>query len=174
MAFQFAYSLDSNPNSIAKDFPLDTVANYKVTVGAGTNDAKKGDLVFQSGGLLRRSVAATGACLGVMEGIGYFGLVAQGQPYAATNTSFTSEGIDATLNPNGLGKVRIDKGAVYRVPVNQASGTITATNAHFGNSYQIINNAAGDQTVDLNLTTTPSVKVIDRSTDGKTVFVTLL
>jgi hypothetical protein len=42
-----------------KDYAFDTVANYKVTAGAGTNDMKKGDLVFLSSGLVRRAVAAT-------------------------------------------------------------------------------------------------------------------
>lgn len=172
MAFQFAYSLDSNPNQVIKDFPLDTIANYKT--GAGTNDAKKGDVVFQSAGLLRRSVATTGTALGVMEGQAFLGLIAQGQPYAATNVAFQAEAVDVALNPNGVGKVRMDKAAVYRVPVAQTGATQTATNAHLGGSFALFLDAAGDQRVDLNVTTTPAVKVIDRSSDGKTLFVVLL
>jgi hypothetical protein len=169
MAFQFAYSLDSNPNSVVKDSPLDTTANYKT--GAGTNDAKKGDLVFQSAGLLRRAISTTGVAYGVMEGTAFTGLIAQGQPYAATNVAFQAEAIDPALNPNGVGKARIDKGAVYRVPVKSGQ---TATNAMFGQSYTISLDAAGDQTVDTAVQTTPCVKIVDRSADGKTVFVTLL
>lgn len=172
MAFQFAYALDSNPNSVVKDFPMDTLVNYKAS--AGTGDAKKGDLVFQSAGLLRRGIATTGTSLGVLEGQEFLGLVAAGQPYAATNSSFTASAIDVAKNPNGVGKVRVDKGAVYRVPVNQAGATQTATNAHIGQLYTIALDAAGDQKVDLNVQTTPAVKVIDRSNDGKTLFVTLV
>lgn len=172
MAFRFAYSLDGNHANIIKDFPLDTAANYKT--GAGTNDVKKGDLVFQSGGLLRRNVVTTGAALGVLEGGEFTGLVASGQPYAAAKSSFTDKATDLAQSPNGVGKVRIDKSSVYRVPVAQTGAVQTATNAHLGTSYAIYLDAAGDQTVNLNVTTTPAVKVVDRSADGKTLFVTLV
>jgi hypothetical protein len=172
MAFQFAYTQGGDAGVAIYDFPIDTVANYKT--GAGTNDAKKGDLVFISGGLLRKAVSTTGnVTLGVLEGGGFTGLVAAGQPYAATNSSFTAEIIDTAKNPNGIGKVRIDKTAVYKVPVQQ-TGITTATNAHIGQSYTIALDAAGDQTVDLDVQTTPCVKVIDRTLDGKFVYVTLL
>lgn len=172
MAFQFAYTLGGDSGVAAYDFPLDTAANYKT--GAGTNDLKKGDLVFLSGGLLRRAIATTGnVTLGVAEGGGFTGLVAAGQPYAATNSAFTAEVIDTTKNPNGIAKVRTDKTVVYKVPVQQ-TGITTATNAHIGQSYTIALDAAGDQTVDLDVQTTPCVKVLDRSLDGKFVYVTLL
>lgn len=171
MAFQFAYTLAGDSGIALKDLPLDTVANYKT--GAGTNDMKKGDLVFQSAGLLRRAVATTGAAVGVVDGGGFTGLVAQGQPYAATNASYTADITNTGLNPNGIAKVRVDKSVVYRVPVQQ-TGTLAATNAHLGQSYTIALDANGDQTVDLDVQTTPCVKVIDRSADGKTVFVTLI
>lgn len=174
MAFQYAYSLDAGDVAVIKDFPLDTVANYKT--GAGTNDHKKGDLVFLSAGLARRVTAATatGTSLGVSEGGEFTGLVAQGQPYAATNAAITSDSISATKFPNGITKVRPDKAAVYRVPVNQAGAKQTADNADIGKALNIILDAAGDQKVDLNLTTVPHVKVVDYSKDGKTVFVTLV
>lgn len=171
MAFQFAYTLAGDSGIALKDLPLDTIANYKT--GAGTGDMKKGDLVFQSAGLLRRAIATTGAAVGVVDGGEFTGLVAQGQPYAATNASFTSELTDVAASPNGMAKVRMDKSVVYRVPVQQ-TGTTTATNAHLGQNYTIALDAAGDQTVDLDVQTTPCVKVIDRSPDGKTVFVTLI
>jgi hypothetical protein len=172
MAFQYAYALDGSSTSNIKDFPLDTAANYKT--GAGTNDVKKGDLVFLSGGLLRRATAATatGTSLGVLEGGEFLGLA--GAPYTAVNSSFTASAIDTTKNPNGVGKVHIDKADVYRVPVDQTSGTITATNANVGQTYNILLDAAGDQKVNLNLQTVPTVKIIDFSKDGKTVFVTLV
>lgn len=175
MAFVFAYSLDGNHTNAIKDYPLDTAANYNT--GAGTNGVKKGDLVFLSGGQLRRATAATatGTGLGIIEGQEFLGLVGAGQPYAATNSSFTAETVASNKYPNGVGKVRIDKSAsVYRVPVNQAGATQTAANSHIGASFNIILDAAGDQKVDLNLTTVPTVKVIDRSPDGKAVFVTLV
>lgn len=173
MAFQFAYSLDGDV-PVAKDFPLDTAVNYNT--GAGTNNVKKGDLVIQTSGLLRRAVAASaGAVIGIVEGTEFTGLIAQGQPMAAVNSSFTASAIDTTKNPNGVAKVTNDKPtAVFRVPVSQASGTITLTSAMIGSSYQIILDAAGDQTVNLNLTATPCVKILDFSKDGKTAFVTLL
>lgn len=168
MGFQFAYSLDGNHANIIKDFPLDTAANY------GTGGVKKHDLVAQTNGLLRKVGAAGGAGLGVIEGQEFLGLVAQGQPYAATKASFLDEASNVGLNPNGVGKVRLDKSSVYRVPVAQTGATTTATNAHLGGSYAIFLDANQDQQVNLNVTTTPSVKVIDRSEDGKTLFVTLL
>jgi hypothetical protein len=169
MAFIFAYSLDGDGAIAVKDFPVDTAANYKLA--AGTNDQKKGDLVFQSAGLVRRSVVTTGVALGVTEGGAFTGLVSAGQPYAATNASQTAEIANLAYNPNGIAKVRIDKSSVYRVPVKAGQ---TATNANLGVSYAIFLDAAGDQTVDIATVTTPAVKVLDRSMDGKTLFVTLL
>jgi hypothetical protein len=173
MAFQFAYSLDADASSAIIDFPLDTAVNYKT--GAGTNDMKKGDLVFQAAGLLRRAIATTGAGLGVVEGGEFVGLVAAGQPYAAVKSSFTDSATDLAQSPNGIGKVRADKSScVFRVPVYQSGAVQTATNAHIGVSYTIGLDAAGDQKVDLNTVSTPCVKVVARSSDGKTLFVTLI
>jgi hypothetical protein len=171
MAFEFAYSTDGSAVLIVKDLPLDTAANYKTS---GTNGVTRGDLVFQNAGLLRRNGATTGAGIGVLEGTEFNGLVAQGQPYAATQASFTASVTDVTNNPNGIGKVRTDKSAVYRVPVNQSGAVQTAANSHRGNTYAIAVGADGDQKVDLNTTTTPAVKIVDFSKDGKTVFVTLV
>ena len=169
MAFIFAYTLDGTAALALKDLPLDTAANYKT--GAGTNDLKKGDVVFQTAGLLRRNAITTGTAIGVADGGGFFGLIAAGQPYAAVNASQTAEGINLSLNPNGIAKVRVDKGAVYRVPAKAGQ---VATNANLGVAYALFVDAAGDQTVDLLTTTTPCVKVLDRSVDGKTLFVTLI
>lgn len=173
MAFVFAYALDGNHANVIKDAPLDTLVGYKT--GAGTNGVTKGDLVFQSAGLLRRNVVTTGAAFGVLEGEEFTGLIAAGQPYAAVKSSFTDAATDVVQNPNGVGKVRIDKTAsVYRVPVAQTGAVQTATNAHLGATFAINLDAAGDQKVDLNVTTTPAVKVLERSADGKTLFVTLV
>jgi hypothetical protein len=169
MAFIFAYTLDGTSAVALKDFPLDTVANYKT--GAGTNDLKKGDVVFQNAGLLRRNIVTTGTALGVVDGGAFTGLVAAGQPFAATNASQTAEITNLAYVPNGIGKVRVDKTCVYRVPVKAGQ---TATNANLGVNYALSLDAAGDQTVDITVLTTPTVKVIDRSVDGKTLFVTLL
>src|SRR5881392_2745833 len=120
MAFQYVYSLDGDNISSISDLPLDTAANYKVTAGAGTNGVTKGDLVFQTAGLLRRNGTATGAGIGVLVGQEFLGLVASGQPYAAVKSSFLDSASDTTRYPNGVGKVRIDKASnVYRVPVAQ-------------------------------------------------------
>lgn len=168
MAFEFAYTTDGTSVGIVKDFPLDTLENYKN--GTGTNGVKKGDLVVLNNGLVRRADAKATAALGVVEGTEFTGLVAQGQPYAATNSSFTAEAIDKTKYPNGVVKVRYHANAVYRVPVKAGQ---TATNANIGNLYGIATDASGNQTVDLTSTTNTVVKVIDVSKDGKTVFVTL-
>lgn len=167
MAFQFVYNLQGDGNNVVKDFPMDTLANFPLA------DQKKGTLVNQVSGLLRKVGAAGGAGIGVFEGGEFTGLVAQGQPYAAVNSSFTAEATNTGKNPNGVGKVRIDKNSVYKVPVYQTGAVVTATNAHLGGSYAL-NLSSGDQQVDLNVTATPSVKVLDRSVDGKFVFVTLI
>jgi hypothetical protein len=172
MAFVYAYSLDGDNSNAINDLPLDTLANYKT---AGTNGVTKGDLVFQSSGLLRRNGVTTGAGIGVLEGTEFMGLVAQGQPYAATNSSFTANALNTTIYPNGLGKVRMDKSScVYKVPVYQTGAVVTATNAHLGSTFALGIDAAGDQTVDLNTTTTPAVKVVGLAVDGKSVFVQLV
>lgn len=172
MAFQFAYTLSGNASgSVVKDYALDTAGNY------GTGGVKKGDLVFLSAGLLRKTQAgtATGTSLGVIEGQEFTGLVAQGQPYAAVNSSFTASVTDTTKYPNGVGKVRADKGGVvYKVPVRQAGAVQTATNAHVGSNYNIILDANNDQQVDLNLQTASHVKIVDFTPDGKFVFVTIV
>jgi uncharacterized membrane protein len=167
MAFQFAYTLDGEAASPVKDFALDSAANY------GTGGVKKGDLVFLNAGLVRKVQAATVANsgLGVIEGQEFLGLVAPGQPYAATNTSFTAQAINTTKNPNGVGKVRADKASVvYKVPVKSGQ---TAAAANVGTAYGIALDGNNDQSVDLTVTATAQAKVIDYTTDGKFVYVTL-
>jgi hypothetical protein len=167
MAFQFAYTLDGEAASPVKDFALDSAANY------GTGGVKKGDLVFLSGGLVRKVQAATVANsgLGVIEGQEFVGLVAPGQPYAATNTSFTAQAINTTKNPNGVGKVRADKtSVVYKVPVKSGQ---TAATVNVGVGYGIALDGNNDQSIDLTVTATAQAKVIDYTTDGKFVYVTL-
>lgn len=168
MAFVFAYALDGNGASPVADLALDTLVNYKT---AGTNGVTKGDLVFLNAGLIRRTNnVASPKASGVLEGTEFVGLVAQGQPYAATNASNTASAVSTTLFPNGTGKVRRDPAAVYRVPVNSG----TASNANVGVSYGIALDAAGDQKVDLTNTTNLVVKVEGFTTDGKFVYVTIL
>lgn len=169
MSFVFAYNLDGSNTSVVNDFPLDTATNYKT---AGTNGVTKGDLVFLNAGLLRRTNnVASPKASGVLEGTEFLGLVAQGQPYAATNSSFTASAVDNTLYPNGVGKIRRDTTAVYRVPVKAGQ---TATNANIGVSYGISLDAAGDQTVDLTNVTNLLVKIEGFQPDGKVVYVTIL
>lgn len=160
MAFEVAYSLQGDVLSPAKDFPLD--AAY------GTpNKAIKGDLVTLTAGLAKRTASAGGTATGVLVGREFMGLVPQGQEYAATNASITAANL---ANANGTGKIILDKSIVYRV-----SGSATATKANIGKSYAILTNGTtGDQTVNLALETTPSVKVVDISPDGAKVFVTLV
>lgn len=169
MAFEFAYSLNGNAAPVVKDLPLDTLTNYQN--GTGTNGVKRGDLVFLNNGLVRRTGATTGQAVGVVQGKEFMGLVAQGQEYAAANSSFTAEALNTTKYPNGVVKVNMDNDSVYRVPVKSGQ---TATNANIGKVYGIAVDAKGDQTVDLTNTTQTVVKVIDISKDGKTVFVKLL
>jgi hypothetical protein len=173
MAFELAYSLGGNVISTVKDLPLDTAANY------GTVAPTKGDLVVQASGLLRRAAVDSTAAsvMGILVGKEFTGLVAAGQPYAATKSSFTDEATNATLNPNGVGKVAMSKSLVYRVPVWQGGATDAATNAHIGSTFAIaVDETTEDQTVDLNNTSgsTKLVQLVAKSPDGKTVFVTLL
>lgn len=171
MSFVFAYNLQGKANDVVRDLPLDTVTNYKNAVG--TNGVTKGDLVYQpAGGLIIRSknVTTPPKAIGVLEGVEFLGLAAGGT-YAATNTSFNANSINLTRNPNGVGKVRRDPNAVYKVPLKAGQ---TATNANLGVSYGIFQDAAGDQTVDTSQTTNVLVKVEDYSADGLSVFVTLI
>lgn len=169
MAFEYAYSLDGKVANPIADLALDTLVNYKTV---GTNGPTKGDLVFLNAGLLRRvNNVATPKASGVFEGTAFTGLVAQGQPYAATNSSFGSSAVDTTNFPNGIGKVRRDPACVYRVPLTAAQ---TATNANVGTGYGIAISAAGDQTVDLTNTVNPCVKIEGFTPDGKKVYVSIL
>ena len=106
MAFEFAYSLNGNLAPVVKDLPLDTLTNYQN--GTGTNGVKRGDLVFLNNGLVRRTGATTGQAVGVVQGKEFMGLVAQGQEYAAANSSFTAEALNTTKYPNGVVKVNMD------------------------------------------------------------------
>jgi hypothetical protein len=168
MAFQFAYDLTGDGTTVAKDFSLDTAGNY------GTGGLKKGDLVFLNAGLVRKTLAATttGTSIGVAEGGEFTGLIAQGQPYAAVNSSFTASSINTTKNPNGVVKVRNNKAtSVFKVPVKSGQ---TAATANVGSTYNVFVDANNDQQTDLSLQTVPHVKVIDFTADGKFVFVTLV
>lgn len=153
MAFEFAYALDGAAISTIKDFPLETLANYKS--GAGTNDWKKGDLVsLNASGKIIRTKAADAKAIGVIEGFEFTGLVAQGQPYAASRASFLDSAQDTTRYPNGVVKVRIESDSVYRVPVTGSAPTL-------GTAYAIVLDAAGDQKVNQASVTNPLVKVVD-------------
>lgn len=169
MAFQFAYDLTGDATSVVKDFPLDTLANY------GTGGQKKGDLVTQVAGLVRKATAATtsGTAIGASEGGEFTGLVAAGQPYAPTNANagFNPNAINSAKNPNGVVKVRNNKAtSVFKAPVKVGQ---TAANANLNVAYGIFVDANQDQQVDLTNTTATLVKVLDYTPDGKYVFVTL-
>lgn len=169
MAFSFAKSLDAYPISNIMDFPLDTPTNY--IGGVGTQGATKGDLVYLSSGLLRRTQnVATPKAIGIIEGLEFNGLIAQGQPYAAVNTAQTASVTNSTLYPNGMAKVRVESDSIYRVPLKSGQ---TATNANIGGQYGIAQGASGDQTVDLTQVTNIVVKVVGFSADAKTVFCVL-
>jgi len=170
MAFVFAYAKSGGGASgVVNDAPLDTEVNYKN--GVGTNSATKGDLVFRSSGLLRRSKDGTTppTPYGVLEDIEFTGLVPSG-PYAPSRASFNAAVTDSTLYPNGMAKVRTSANSVYRVAVKSGQ---TAANANIGGTYGISQDAAGDQTVDLTNTTNAQVTVDAISPDGKYVYVLL-
>lgn len=102
---EFAYSLDGG--LVIKDYELD----------AGYASPKRGDFVVITNGKIAKVVALTGTTIsGVLEGQEFTGLVAQGQPYAATN-SFPF----ADAQKKAIAKVRIGKGAVYRIPKGDAT-----------------------------------------------------
>lgn len=164
MAFVFAYSLDSNAAQAIVDLPLDTAGNFAVA------QQTKGSLVKSVSGLLQKcgtGAAGTGA-VGVLEGGEFTGLVAQGQPYAATNASQIASATDTTAFPNGVGKVRMDKAAVYKVKASAA-----VTNANIGASYGITLTGS-DQTVNIADTTNLAVKVVQVDIPNQYVYVTIL
>ena len=165
MSFIFAYTLDGDSTGVVKDYPLDTIGNFPV---AGQ---LKGTLVKLASGLLQRcgtGAAGTGG-IGVMEGIEFTGLIAQGQPYAAKNTSFTASITDTTRYANGMGKVRIDKtSAVYKVKASAA-----VTNSHVGGKYGITLTGT-DQIVNLADTTNQAVTVVDIDIPNQSLYVTIL
>ncbi len=168
MALVFAYTLDGEPTTAVSDHALETVTNYKN--GVGTNGVTKGDLVFSAAGLIKRTInAATPKAIGVVEGTEFLGLVAAGQPYAAAKGSFNASAIDTTLYPNGVVKVRRNPSSVYKIPV-----ATTATVANRGISYGIVQDAAGDQKLDLTNTTNVILKIEDITADGKFAFVTII
>ena len=168
MGFSFAYALGSATSEV-RDYPLDTLTNYKN--GVGTNGPTQGDLVFLEAGKLQRTINETGAKgIGVLEGVEFLGLVAQGQPYAATDASITADAIDKTKNPNGVGKVRIYENVVFSVPVKDGQ---TASTANVGVAYGVSQDATGAQTLDLTNTTNTVATVVDYSKDGKVAFVTI-
>jgi hypothetical protein len=165
---EFAYSLNSEQAGVIKDFPLDTLANYKT---AGTNGVTKGDAVQLVSGLVRRAAAAASPkAFGVVEGIEFTGL-AQGGTYAATNASQTASVNDTTKYANGVVKVRVDSDSVYRIALN--SGTLAPAN--IGTAYDLVLDAAGDQKLALT-TVNAQAKVIDYTTKNgvQYAFVTLV
>lgn len=103
---EFAYSLDGG--LVVKDFEIDS--SYTAP--------KRGDfVVLNASGKIVKTVALTGTAItGVLEGQEFTGLVAQGQPYAATNTYPLADAAKRSIV-----KVRIGKEAVYRVPVGNAT-----------------------------------------------------
>lgn len=165
MAFEFAYALDGAAVSTIKDFPLDTLANYQS--GAGTNGFKKGDLVsLNASGKIIRTKAADTKAIGVVEGFEFTGLVAQGQPYAATRASFTDSAQDTSKYPNGVVKIRVESDSVYRVPVSGSAPVL-------GTAYAIVLDAAGDQKVNQASVVNPLVKVVDYDASKNVAFVIL-
>jgi hypothetical protein len=91
-----------------------------------------------------------------------------------TTASSQTIAVYAALNPKfpfGVAKVRVESDSVYRIPVNQAGTIKTATQAHVGQSFQLVLDSAGDQTLNLNATANGTFKVVDVSKDGKTAYV---
>lgn len=105
MAFQYAYDL-SDESVVVKDFIADS----------GFTGGKRGDVVVLNAS---GNVAAAGnnptTVLGVYEGGEFKGLVASGQPYAATTVTQNN------LSQNTYAKVRVSPTAVYRVPLKAAA-----------------------------------------------------
>lgn len=167
-SFEFAYSLDGSAVATIKDFPLAAAATYKS--GAGTNDATRGDLVALSAGTLVRAIATTSKAIGVLEGLEFTGLVAQGQPYAATNVATTSKIVGDARFVNGIGKIRIEGDSVYRT--SPKSGQ-TAAQSMVGTAYAIFLDAAGNQTIDTSVANpaTSQVKVVDVDTVRNLLYV---
>lgn len=132
---EFAYSL--NGSLVVKDFEID----------AAYTSPKRGDFVVINGsGKIAKTVAGTGTAIsGVLEGQEFTGLVAQGQPYAATNTYPLADAAKRSIV-----KVRVGKEAVYRIP----KGNVAAAN--IGATVGFDANGAGDTAA-----TAKPLKVLD-------------
>jgi hypothetical protein len=107
MAFVYAYSL-SDEEVVIKDFPL----------AAGQTPAR-GDLVILNGsGQVTASGNNPTTVLGCFESQNFQGLVASGQPFAATTVTQNSQSTTTA-------KVRVSPTAVYRVPLKTAAAAPT-------------------------------------------------
>lgn len=173
MAFIMAYSMTGDLASPIKDLPLDTNTNY-LNGASGVTAPKKGDLVMMTAsGLVKRckagAIGAGNAIIGVLESKEFMGLVAQGQPNAAVNSSFASEALNTTKFPNGVGKVRMDKQVVYKVALKAAAAD-PVLNLAYGIA---VDGTTGDQTVDTADTTNTYVTIVDYDATSKMCWVTL-
>lgn len=176
MALEFAYTLDGTDAMEVKDFPLDTwavaAAGYNAGIAANSAAPKKGDLVYLSGGKLRRAADAAGQKpVGIIEGFEFVGLggpatLTNPVDNSAANTAFTASVTDTTRYPNGLAKVRTANDAVYRIPVVTTAGA-----ANVGVAYGITIAATGDQSLDLTDTVNTVLKVVDYAPGGKIAYV---
>lgn len=109
---EFAYSTDGGMG-IVKDYLAS--ASYSAAI------AKKGEFVdLDASGFPRKASGTTTLITGIVEAIEFTGLVAQGQPHAATNASRTAQASGAA---NGVLKVRLGKEVVYRLPRGNATAT---------------------------------------------------
>lgn len=133
MSFVFAYNLNGDSSVNIKDYPI-----------ASGYTPKRGDLVYLDGtGALNACAVNTATALGVVSDTNFTGLIASGQPYAAST-------VTGVVGGNGAkkGKVYLDASIVYRVPVKSGSGTPIAGTKYavavVSNDYQLdVANTAG-------------------------------
>lgn len=106
MAFSFAYDL-SDEALVIKDFIL----------SSGYTPARGDNVVLNASGQLVAPAANATTVLGVYMGGSFQGLVAAGQPYAATTVTQNDESV------NTYGKVMSAPTAVWRVPLKSGAAT---------------------------------------------------
>lgn len=152
MAFTYAYNLNGVSPVVIKDFAI--AAGYT---------PKRGDLVYLDGtGKLNATAVNTASALGVISDSSFVGIIASGQPYAASTITGVAGG-DGTKK----GKVMLDASAVYRVVASAAPtiGTQYAVKL-VGSDYQLdVANTAGSTKfatcVDYDSTTGNAFVVLD-------------
>lgn len=156
MAFTFAYDL-SDESMTVKDYVL----------SSGYTPAKGDNIVLNASGQLVAPAANAATILGVFEGGAFQGLVASGQPYAATTVTQNEE------STNNYGKVRVAQATtVWKVPLKSGAAAPT-----IGVKYGCASGVAptgANAVIDTSNTATGAIyQVVDYNSTTQQCFVTI-